>query len=276
MTPTVSQSRQVTLQTTKPKALETMANRLNLDPAKMLGVLKATVIKNATDEELAAFVVVANEYNLNPLTKQIYAFPGKGGGVTPVVSIDGWVHMVNSHPQMDGMEFEDTVDSECNLVSITCSIWRKDRTKPVRVTEYLAECKRNTEPWKMEHRMLRHKALKECARYAFGFSGIHDEDEAIDIAATVQAVPQFSKPRVAIEDAQAEIVAEPAGPIQTQLAEHIVKSGILFDTFYAWAVTANKISEQVGGFSEIPTETAEALFRVKDKVVAEIKKGMNV
>ncbi len=39
-------------------------------------------------------------------------------------------------------------------------------------------CKRNTEPWKMEHRMLRHKAVMQCARIAFGFSGIHDEDDA--------------------------------------------------------------------------------------------------
>jgi hypothetical protein len=29
----------------------------------------------------------------------------------------------------------------------------------------------------MEHRMLRHKAIIQCARIAFGFSGITDEDE---------------------------------------------------------------------------------------------------
>jgi hypothetical protein len=34
----------------------------------------------------------------------------------------------------------------------------------------------------MKHRMLRHKALIQCARYAFGFAGIYDEDEGAKIA----------------------------------------------------------------------------------------------
>ena len=52
----------------------------------------------------------------------------------------------------------------------------------MRVTEFYKECYRATDPWKqMPRRMLRHKALKEAARVAFGFSGITDEDEARDI-----------------------------------------------------------------------------------------------
>lgn len=159
-------------------ALGVMAARMNVEPAKLLETLRATVFKGASNEEMLALVVVANEFNLNPLTKQIYAFPAKGGGIVPVVSIDGWVSMVNNHPQMDGMEFEEHRGEDGGLEAITCRIWRKDRNRPIAVTEHLSECKRNTEPWKMEHRMLRHKALMQCARYAFGFSGITDEDEA--------------------------------------------------------------------------------------------------
>ena len=163
-------------------ALAVMGSRLNVDPAKLMGTLKATVFKGASDEELLALVVVANEYKLNPLVKQIYAFPAKGGGIVPVVSIDGWVHMTNNHPQMDGVEFVEHHDDEGKLVSTTCRIHRKDRKHPIEVTEHLSECQRATEPWKMQHRMLRHKALMQCARYAFGFSGITDDDEAQDIA----------------------------------------------------------------------------------------------
>jgi hypothetical protein len=47
------------------------------------------------------------------------------------------------------------------------------------VTEYLSECAQNTDVWKKyPFRMLRHKALIQCSRIAFGFSGIYDEDEA--------------------------------------------------------------------------------------------------
>jgi phage recombination protein Bet len=164
----------------KASALAVMAGRLNVEPAKLHQTLKATVFKGATDEELLALVVVANEYRLNPLTKEIYAFPAKGGGIVPVVSVDGWVSMVNDHPQMDGLEFAHHRDDAGKLEAITCRIFRKDRSRPIEVTEYLSECKRGTEPWKMENRMLRHKALMQCARYAFGFSGVTDEEEASD------------------------------------------------------------------------------------------------
>jgi hypothetical protein len=49
----------------------------------------------------------------------------------------------------------------------------------VEVTEYLAECRQGTDPWKKwPARMLRHKAAIQAIRYAFGFSGIVDPDEA--------------------------------------------------------------------------------------------------
>ena len=167
-----------------------MASRVSVDPDKLMSALKATVFKNASNEELLALVVVANEYGLNPFLKEVYAFPAKGGGIVPVISVDGWIKMVNQHPQMDGLDFEWGYSTTGELESCTAIYYRKDRSRPIRVTEYLSECKRNTEPWKMESRMLRHKALIQGARVAFGFSGIMDEDEAERI--TVHAEPAQS------------------------------------------------------------------------------------
>lgn len=156
----------------------TMAHRFGMEADTFLATLTATVFsKGMTREEQAAFLLVADHHNLNPVTREIYAMPKKGGGIIPVVSIDGWVRMANEHPAFDGMEFEDHHE-EGKLVSTTCRIFRKDRSHPVAVTEYLEECKRDTEPWKMKHRMLRHKSMIQCARYAFGFAGIYDPDEA--------------------------------------------------------------------------------------------------
>lgn len=156
-----------------------MASNLNVDPAKLLQTLKATVFRGASDDEILALVVISNTYGLNPILKEVYAFPAKGGGIVPVVSIDGWIRMMNDHPQFDGIDYEFQHDEQGRLVSCTSIIYRKDRSHPTRVTEYLNECRRNTEPWKMESRMLRHKATIQGARVAFGFSGITDEDEAI-------------------------------------------------------------------------------------------------
>lgn len=155
------------------------------------GVLARTIMPSANvqPEQITAFLMVAKEYKLNPITKEIYAFPAKGGGVQPIVSIDGWLKIINSHPQFDGMEFADTLDNNGQLAAVTCRIYRKDRKHPVEVTEYMAECKRNTDPWKQwPGRMLRHKATIQAARYAFGFSGIVDPDEAERID-SVQPVP---------------------------------------------------------------------------------------
>lgn len=187
---------------TKGKAIATqqprsvlidMSARYGMEPAAFEATVRATCMpadKNGrvpTREEFAAFLLVAREYKLNPITKEIYAFSGKGGGVVPIVSIDGWANLINSHGQLDGMTFEMHHDEEGNLVACTCRIYRKDRAHPVEITEYLSECIRNTEPWKMKHRMLRHKSLIQCARYAFGFAGIYDEDEGAVIAERIQA-----------------------------------------------------------------------------------------
>ncbi|WP_322886452.1 RecT family recombinase [Sinorhizobium medicae] len=143
---------------------------------------KGEQFRPLTREEFAAFLLVAKKYDLNPLTREIFAYPKRGGGVVPIVSIDGWINLVNSHPACDGFQFTWERDANGDPISCTCIMHRKDRSHPTAVTEYLAECWRDTEPWKMKHRMLRHKALMQCARYAFGFAGIYDEDEGRRIA----------------------------------------------------------------------------------------------
>lgn len=164
----------------RPKSvLISMADRFGMEPAAFEATLRATVVPDkSTKEQFAAFLLVAKEYDLNPLTKEIYAFPTRAGGIQPIVSIDGWMNILNSHRQFDGMEFEDVFADDGNLRAITCRIFRKDRSHPTVVTEYMSECRRDTDTWKKwPARMLRHKAAIQCARYAFGFSGLMDEDE---------------------------------------------------------------------------------------------------
>ncbi|HTH10951.1 MAG TPA: phage recombination protein Bet [Acidovorax sp.] len=153
----------------------TLANKLDMgDGADLIGTLKATAFKGqVSDAQMTALLVVANQYALNPWTKEIYAFPDKNNGIVPVVGVDGWSRIINSHPQFDGIEFEQN-DDNC-----TCVIYRKDRNRPIKVTEYMDECKRGTGPWQSHpRRMLRHKAMIQCARLAFGYGGIYDQDEA--------------------------------------------------------------------------------------------------
>jgi len=154
-----------------------LAERFQMgDGTDLQNTLKATCFKGqnqVTDAQMTMLLVVAQQYGLNPFTREIYAFPDKGG-IVPVVGVDGWARIINSHPQFDGMDFEQD-DDKC-----TCIMFRKDRSHPIKITEYMAECKRaNAQPWQTHpRRMLRHKAMIQCARIAFGFAGIFDQDEA--------------------------------------------------------------------------------------------------
>lgn len=157
-----------------------MARRFGMEPRNFEQVLRATVVPaNCSPEQFAAFLLVAKQYSLNPITREIYAFPARGGGIQPIVGIDGWMRILNDHPQMNGLEFRDRFGDDKGVPdAITCLIYRKDREHPTVVTEYLKECWRDTDPWKKwPARMLRHKAAIQAARYAFGFSGIIDPDE---------------------------------------------------------------------------------------------------
>lgn len=163
-------------------ALSEVSTRLKVSQEELQSIVINTVMpnkgQNVTNDQFVSFMAVANEYKLNPLVKEIYAFPAKGGGIQPIVSIDGWLKIINSHPQFDGMEHVDIMDNG-NLVAIKCLIYRKDTSRPVTVTEYMSECRRGTDTWKTwPARMLRHKATIQAARYAFGISGIIDPDEA--------------------------------------------------------------------------------------------------
>ena len=90
----------------------------------------------------------------------------------PSITIDGWMKIINQHPQFMGIEFEETssLDNK-ELQSMKCTIYRKDRSLPIRVEEHLVEVKNDHPLWKsMPRRMLRHRSLQQCARLAFGIS----------------------------------------------------------------------------------------------------------
>jgi phage recombination protein Bet len=183
----------------EPKKLVVrFAERYGVEPNRLLKTLKATAFrqrdnKPITDEQMQALLIVAEAHGLNPWTKEIYAFADKDA-IIPIVSVDGWARIINEHRQMDGVEFayagalveHPKGEHKPCPAWIECSISRKDRAKPITVREYFDEVyqpprgqNRYAGPWQTHtKRMLRHKAWIQCARLAFGFAGIYDEDEA--------------------------------------------------------------------------------------------------
>ncbi|NGZ68935.1 phage recombination protein Bet [Vibrio aestuarianus subsp. cardii] len=196
-----------------------MAAKYGVDPKKFWETLKSTAFKQRngdapTDEQMMALLVVANEYNLNPFTREIYAFPdSQSKGIIPVVGVDGWSRIINSHSQYDGMEFrfsETTIEVKGLLKPvfewIECAMYRKDRSRPTIIREYMDEIYREPfekngytvkGPWQTHpRRMGRHKVIIQTARVALGYTGIYDEDEAERI---IDAQEQFVSSQPPIE-----------------------------------------------------------------------------
>lgn len=177
-----------------PSLVQRISEKYGVDPSKMIDTLQKTCFrpskdgKQVTTEQMMMLMVVADQYSLNPFTREIYAFPTKDGGIQPIIGIDGWIRMMNEHPQFDGVQFEygpilESTNEKGEKSPVVVNEWievlihRKDRTHPIRVKEYIVECRRPTEPWReMPRRMLRHKTLIQGIRYAFGFAG-YDEDD---------------------------------------------------------------------------------------------------
>jgi len=186
----------------KPSLVTKFASHYGVDSDKMLTTLKDTAFKqkegvNITNEQMMALLIVADQYKLNPFTREIYAFPDKKNGIIPVVGIDGWLRIINSHDEFDGLELIDSGESikmdddakDCPI-KMTCIVYRKDHSHPTAISEYLEECYRPAFKdkkrgyvilghWQSHtRRALRHKTIIQCARVAFGFGGIYDRDEA--------------------------------------------------------------------------------------------------
>jgi phage recombination protein Bet len=141
-----------------------------------------------TQADLERLLLTAERLGLDPLSNEIYAIEkpavaGKKSQIMFVVGVDGWIKIINSHPAFDGMKFVESEPGEDELpLYFECTIFRKDRKVATTVREYMYEVHTNQGAW-LTHprRMLRHKAMVQCARVCFGLSGFYDPDEAFRI-----------------------------------------------------------------------------------------------
>ena len=161
--------------------------------------LSSLTIWNQAD--LDRLLILSERLGLDPLNNEIYATEisadsGKKARIVFVVGVDGWSKIINSHPQFDGMKFVESSPGEDELpLYFECTIFRKDRKVATSIREYMYEAHTSQGAW-LTHprRMLRHKAMVQCARICFGLSGIYEPDEASRIESAHQYTGKFSPP----------------------------------------------------------------------------------
>jgi phage recombination protein Bet len=227
--------------------------------------------KQVTNEQMMALLVVAEQYGLNPFTKEIYAFPSDGG-IVPIIGVDGWIRLINQRPEFKSMELRYAEDGDDNPW-IECVINRKDRDAPTVVREYMEECRRDTTPWKTHpRRMLRHKAIIQAARVAFGFAGVFDPDEGDRVVAAQDAAANplpKGKPKTEAPRARAAAtVDDPSDGVvritldqATMIADKLKEEGVDLSLFLA--------SFQIGAIEDLLIERYDAALKAIDQLSAE-------
>jgi phage recombination protein Bet len=143
--------------------------------------------------DLDRLLMLSERLGLDPLNNEIYATevaqePGKKARIVFVVGVDGWSKIINSHPQFDGMKFVESAPGDDELpLYIECTIFRKDRRVATSIREYMYEAHTGHGAW-LTHprRMLRHKAMVQCARACFGLGGMYEADEAERVSSALQ------------------------------------------------------------------------------------------
>jgi len=164
-------------------------------------IMKQFFPPNTSNEDMIFCMNVAKEYNLNPITQQIYFVPrrSKVGNdwvekVEPLAGRGSFLTLAHRTGKFGGIE------SECSIKDIpmldkgkwtvtqdlvaTATVYRTDTERPfvveVNYSEY-AQKKQDgtaTKFWKDKpHTMLKKVAESQCLRKAFDITGLHDEAE---------------------------------------------------------------------------------------------------
>lgn len=176
---------------------------------EQVDLVKRTVAKNATDDELALFIHVANKSGLDPFAKQVYAIK-RGGAMTIQTGIDGFrlvASRTGQHAGTDEAVFEE--DDQGRPIKATVTVWKivAGQRVPFAASARMSEYNAGQGLWtKMPYAMLAKCAEALALRKAFpaDLSGIYTNEEmaqADEAPAAVRAAPRAAADpeRAAIE-----------------------------------------------------------------------------
>jgi hypothetical protein len=152
--------------------LTVAADKLNIDSQNLVQWMSLQGCHSTLGRN--GFLRAICEHDLDPFNGEIIFIQSVVANQSswPFITIEGWAKLINQHPQFCGLEFT-MLPSENSMSPIwmECSIYRKDRIKPITVREYLTEVITENSYWQERpNRMLRYRALSQCAKLALGIS----------------------------------------------------------------------------------------------------------
>ena len=194
------------------KALKCAAQAIGITPACLTTWFSQyPQLGEATQETCLRLIA---EYRLNPRADEIDLVQFEEGRWQVFITVNGWAKLINAHPAFCGIEFSEASELDQGVpIWMGCAIYRTDRVKPIEVKEYFSEMKTEHAAWQqMPRRMLRHRAMQQCARLAFGITVPECKPSSSSASALPGAAPStvrsLSGPRRLATQSHAAILKE--------------------------------------------------------------------
>lgn len=148
---------------------------------EQLELIKSTVAKGATDNELRLFLYRCKNMGLDPLKPGMVHFIKYGNNPgSIVVGIEGFRAKAQSTGKLNGIKREVVRDTSGKCIGAWCEVHRKDWTHPAREEVSLSEYSTGKAMWvKMPETMIKKVAEAAALRMAFpdDLGGVYAEEE---------------------------------------------------------------------------------------------------
>ena len=171
------------------KTLKYAAQAVGMTPASLTTWFSQYPQLSETTQETCLRLIA--EYRLNPRADEIDLIQFEEGRWQVFITVNGWAKLINAHPAFCGIEFSEASELEEGVpLWMGCAIYRTDRVKPIEVKEYFTEMKTEHAAWQqMPRRMLRHRAMQQWARLAFGITVPECKPSSSSVSALPRAAP---------------------------------------------------------------------------------------
>ncbi len=251
-----------------PQELALIRNELTKE---QVDLVKATVAKGASNDELKLFLHNCQRLGLDPFAKQIHFVKYGTGPGSIIVGIDGFRLIASRTGQHSGTKRGAVYNDNGELIGAWAEVYRKDWTQFAREEVPLSEYTTGRGPWlKMPETMI--KKVAECAALRMAFpaelSGVYSPEE-MD-----QAKPDFGIHPVqpTAEDGNLELLGYriPFGTYKQRsleevgvdnLRKHVLmiekraeKEGVKIDPNGVVADFIKRAEEYIGAFENSPIE----------------------
>lgn len=172
----------------------------NLEPKQMnqsqIDLIKSTVARAASDDELRLFLYRANNLGLDPLKPgQIYFVKYGGNPGTIIVGIDGFRALAARTGKVKGIKRGALRDANGTCIGAWCEVYREGWVEPAREEVLLSEYNTGKSLWaKMPETMIKKVAEVAALRMAFPdeLGGVYTSEE---MEKSVGPIGDFGPPK---------------------------------------------------------------------------------